>query len=276
MTDKTSSELHTLPRVPAEVIAPSSPVSGFHFQYRPSPTGVDSNLLLLFHGLGDNERNFLQLGERLQREVLPQTAVLSLRGPKGVPLLDEEAFTWWETFTELAEILPSQNQNPAALTRAACGLLDHLIDKLGWLPRNIHLLGFGQGGTAALETCLTWSWQRQKSSSPTEPVLGSVVSIGGPLLSFPTFQPLLSTPVLFHHHKSFPSALSSLRRGFTRVTEMLSAANKAGQAAGGLEDAVMPSFAHDDWFQIAKWWANEAGWRNRSQLELRGELVQVG
>ncbi len=79
-----------------------APAGGLHFQYAAAPDGADSNLLILLHGLGDNERSFFTLGQQLQR-TLPQTAVLSLRAPMRVPLLEEESYSWWETFTPLAE-----------------------------------------------------------------------------------------------------------------------------------------------------------------------------
>lgn len=70
--------------------------------YEPAPDGADSNLLVLLHGLGDTARPFAELGRQLQR-TLPQLAVVSVQAPKRVPLLDEDAYMWWDSFDMLGE-----------------------------------------------------------------------------------------------------------------------------------------------------------------------------
>ena len=49
------------------------------FSYTPSDDGVDENLLILLHGLGDAHVPFANLGKQLK---LPQTATLALRAPE--------------------------------------------------------------------------------------------------------------------------------------------------------------------------------------------------
>lgn len=71
-------------------------------KYKPAPCGIDSNLLLLLHGLGDTADPFFSLGQRLQ-QTLPQTAVLSVQAPLRVPLLEEEAWMWYDSFDALGE-----------------------------------------------------------------------------------------------------------------------------------------------------------------------------
>ncbi|KDN36324.1 hypothetical protein K437DRAFT_241240, partial [Tilletiaria anomala UBC 951] len=206
--------LNSLPTEPRSKPAPSSPIAGLHFSYAKSPSDVDSNLLILLHGLGDNEKNFFDLGKHLQR-TLPQTAVLSLRVPWRVPLLEAESFMWWETFTPLMEKLP--NQDPTPFTKSFSELICHLVSPVaesssdvpgcGWLASSIHLLGFGQGGTAALEGTINWTLDRRKQSragAPNLQSIGSVVTISGPLISYPTFTPSIATPVLLYHR--FPTA----------------------------------------------------------------------
>lgn len=98
--------------------------------YAPPRDGVESNLLVLFHGLGesafgtvtfarvglvahfepappplppragDTAKPFAQLGRSLN---LPQTAVLALQAPKQIPLLEEEAYQWWDSFDQLGD-----------------------------------------------------------------------------------------------------------------------------------------------------------------------------
>jgi predicted esterase len=58
--------------------------------YQPSDTRLDANLLVLLHGLGDTQEAFFRLGRSLN---LAQTAVLALRAPFPVPLLDG-AYQW--------------------------------------------------------------------------------------------------------------------------------------------------------------------------------------
>lgn len=50
--------------------------------------------------LGDTDKPFFKLGQSLN---LPQTAVLSVRGLKRIPLLEEDAFQYWDSFDSLGE-----------------------------------------------------------------------------------------------------------------------------------------------------------------------------
>lgn len=84
---------------------PSIEISPLSYEYVRSPSNVDSNLLVLLHGLGDTHLPFLKLGESLQK-TLPQTAVLALRAGTPIPLLmgiGQEAWCWWETFDMLGK-----------------------------------------------------------------------------------------------------------------------------------------------------------------------------
>ncbi|CAM9610239.1 unnamed protein product, partial [Phaeothamnion confervicola] len=63
------------------------------FTYAPSPDGVDSNLLILLHGLGDTHENFANLARKM---ALPQTATLALRAPITLPF--ELGYGWYQAF----------------------------------------------------------------------------------------------------------------------------------------------------------------------------------
>lgn len=63
---------------------------------------------------GDTAAPFAQLGHSLN---LPQTAILSLQGPERVPLLEEEAYQWWDSFTELGERAPAPPRPPLPRAR---------------------------------------------------------------------------------------------------------------------------------------------------------------
>lgn len=72
------------------------------FSYESSPSGIDSNLLILLHGLGDTHLPFQSLGKKLATN-LPQTATLSLRGGSPVPFLEEQGWGWWDVWDDLGQ-----------------------------------------------------------------------------------------------------------------------------------------------------------------------------
>lgn len=97
-------------------------------QYKPAPCGIDSNLLLLLHGLGDTADPFFSLGQRLQ-QTLPQTAVLSVQAPLRVPLLEEEAWMWYDSFDALGEgtfACPSVQDKSVSCCRMTPGIVSCL------------------------------------------------------------------------------------------------------------------------------------------------------
>lgn len=82
---------------------PSSSI--WQFKYSPSPSRIDSNLIVFLHGLGDCHIPFFNLGKSLQK-TLPQTAILALRAPTPIPLFadsGEEAWCWWDSLDPLGQ-----------------------------------------------------------------------------------------------------------------------------------------------------------------------------
>ncbi|EDP42965.1 hypothetical protein MGL_2561 [Malassezia globosa CBS 7966] len=125
-------------------------------KYKPAPCGIDSNLLLLLHGLGDTADPFFSLGQRLQ-QTLPQTAVLSVQAPLRVPLLEEEAWMWYDSFDALGEV--RLNPDPRRAMKDITHLLTYLTAPVsqggcGWAYEHMHALGFAQGGSVLLETLI--------------------------------------------------------------------------------------------------------------------------
>lgn len=126
------------------------------FSYHASADGIDENLLILLHGLGDSHRPFAALGQRF---ALPQTAVLALSAPLEVPLTDGGGawFTAFDDDYELIQPTPGDRRREESL-QATLGVLALLLQRLqalrGWLRRRIHLFGFSQGGTLALHLAL--------------------------------------------------------------------------------------------------------------------------
>lgn len=134
--------------------------------------GVDENLLVLMHGLGDTNDNFIKFGMKLQ---LPQTALLSLQAPNTVPLLG--GGMWFPSFTDSGDQLSASKQLPhvQTLVHAAIRSLTAIV-ALGWPSAHIHVVGFGDGGTVALHLAHTLLQSEVQ-------LVRSVVSFGGLLLS---------------------------------------------------------------------------------------------
>ncbi|KAH9169348.1 hypothetical protein EDB89DRAFT_2231322 [Lactarius sanguifluus] len=244
------SELHLeVEAAPVDAIKPppQSTAISAPFDYSPSDDGTDENLLVLLHGLGDTHLPFGKLGRSFK---LPQTATLALRAP-------EQRSKWYPSFDPLGDVLA--HPNPTTAIDYMMGLFDHLIGDCGWPAHRIHLFGFAQGGSVAAESAQKW-WRRalqlQQTSGNTslQPAFGSVVTVGGPLLSYPTLSALCTTPVLVFHRPppaepSLPrDALPAFRKGFTRVIDV----EKSGEG--------MPR-SRDEWHPIMQLWSERLGRR---------------
>lgn len=145
-------------------------------RYIPSPDGINYNLLLLLHGLGDTPAAFTALAQRM---ALPQTACLALSGPLEVPETDggHAWFTAFDDFGELIQLKAGEVRRISSLSATVKQLQQLLFEVLprsgGWRPADVHLLGFSQGGCVALELARTCCHDRQ---------LGGVVAISAGLL----------------------------------------------------------------------------------------------
>lgn len=149
-------------------------------------------------------------------------------------------------------------------------VLDHLVDDCEWPAPRIHLFGFAQGGSVAAESALKW-WRRglqpqPKTDSTSVQTLGSVVSIGGPLLSYPTLSAPCPTPILVFHRPppiepSLPgNALPALRKGFSRVVDVK------------ISGEGMPR-SKDEWYPIMGLWSERL---QRRQLDGLYEVMSGG
>ncbi|KAJ7253051.1 hypothetical protein B0H12DRAFT_1117201 [Mycena haematopus] len=200
------------------------------FFYAPSDDGTDENLLILLHGLGDTHIPFSKLGRQLK---LPQTAVLAVRAPDQVPFLYEESFAWFPSFDDLGELI--ERPNPTGALLLMDQIFKHLTDDCAWPANRIHLFGFAQGGSVAAEFGVKMNRE----------TLGSIVTVSGPLLSYPTLSTLSLTPLLIAYRPSEvpPNALAAFKKGFHRVVE-----HKMG--AGGGMPASKP-----EWEPIMRFWS---------------------
>lgn len=169
--------------------------------------------------------------------------------------------------------------DPRAALDALATLVAHLTQECGWRSEHIHLLGFAQGGSIALELAIALARTVRPAAAPhPEPqmVLGSVVSVDGPLLQHPTFSPRVPTPVLAFHRS--PAPAPSLGRAFASVTDLrappvLRGSEGEGEGEGGVP--AMPRASAGEWDGIIRWWAHTARWRNRLAMELSGDAVPL-
>ncbi|GAA6012544.1 hypothetical protein JCM11491_005428 [Sporobolomyces phaffii] len=233
------------------------------FGYAPAPDGLDANLLIFFHGLGDTFAPFAQLGRSLN---LPQTAILSLQAPTQIPLLEEPAFQWWESFDPLGEII--ENPNPTTTLQLLTKVIDHLTSPAGpnWPLSSIHLFGFAQGASAAGELALHLA--RRPSPPGPRASIGSIVSISGGLVSHPTIAESLKpdTKVCLVSRKGEERAVGapSWRKGYKFVKEV--------KLDSGRGREGMPR-GFDEWKEIMRFWSEVLV--RRSALERGEEVYEV-
>ncbi|CAD6932382.1 unnamed protein product, partial [Tilletia caries] len=260
-----------------------------------------SNLLLLLPGLGDSPASYTSLATSLQR-TLPQTCILILRPPQPIPLLadpenedvDQAPHAWWDAFDLLTgDFLPPQAQNPGRCLAQLGALLDYLTAPVagdndnkgcGWPPHSVHLFGYGQGGTAAMEAAISWVRSRRAASntnsSPSNDSheLGSVVSVCGPLLSSPgslSAPRPISVPVLsFLRHPNADQNSAQAKSERSRLLAAFKPVSDAQQVVvvlRGNEDAMLKG--KDEFDRLMKFWSSVAQWRNRSSWEYKDEGV---
>lgn len=139
--------------------------------YETSPDGIESNLLILLHGLGDTAANFLEFGRRLS---LPQTSVLAVTAPLALPFGDMGS-GWLPAFEEdgalIDEPVRNGDRRRIAALRASRGLLASflraLVSRCNWNGSELFLLGFSQGGTVAIDV----------ATHSSQLILGGIVGI---------------------------------------------------------------------------------------------------
>ncbi|KAJ3259632.1 hypothetical protein HDU77_001730 [Chytriomyces hyalinus] len=150
-----------------------------HFSYSPSDDGVDQNLLILFHGLGEHHRNIFQFFKRVN---LPQTAIVAISGPSPIPAMDpiEKGSGWFPAFDFYGNNIPASSKPALEGLLKTRALLIQFIQSCvlsaegRWKqnPANVFLFGFSQGGCVALDIGL--SCAREGVA-----VFGGVISVCG-------------------------------------------------------------------------------------------------
>lgn len=163
-----------------------------------------------------------------------------------IPYLYEDAFHWYESFDPLGELLTKPNPTP--VLDVMDRVLNYLVSACLWPSDRIHLFGFAQGGCVVAETALR-RWQASPpapssgSTSLASHPLGSVVTVEGPLLSYPTIKPPCAIPVLYFHRSKLTSSsdLTSLQKGFAYVNEAR-CPGQEGMPRGKEEWTIMMEF----------------------------------
>ncbi|KAL5504217.1 SAC7 [Sanghuangporus vaninii] len=247
-----SSSVTTSPRVKP---APSKDAIPVPFDYAPSDDGTDENLLILLHGLGDTHIPFGKLGRQLH---LPQTATLALRAPQQIPYLEEGAYQWYPSFDDLGETIV--HPNPEAGVSLLRNVIAHLTSACSWKMQQIHLFGFAQGGSVALETCITiWKSRPRLLQGGTQSdeeaeanaTLGSVISVGGPLLLHHAISTPCATPLLFLH-RAPPSALALDGTG-TQLASLRKLFGKFREVKLGSGESMPAS--QEEWQPVMEFWS---------------------
>jgi len=247
------------------------------FFYAPSDDGTDENLLILLHGLGDTHIPFSKLGKSLK---LPQTAVLALRAPEQVPFLYEERYQWFTSFDDLGEIIERPNPTPAL--QYLSKTIDHLINDCAWPINHIHFFGFAQGGSVAAEFGIDhWKKQQLRAKKSIDSSLsqakdsgqellsfGSIVTVSGPLLSYPTIPTLSPTPILIAH-RSPPSDMALPSEAFAAFNKAFVSETESKMEAKGMG---MPA-SKQEWDPIMRFWSQHLA---RRQVEGLYEIMNNG
>ncbi|GJJ75782.1 phospholipase/carboxylesterase [Entomortierella parvispora] len=125
------------------------------FKFEHSQDGIDLNLLIFFHGLGDKiEPNFVQLAKSLN---LPQTATVCIQAPTAVPFLEEAGWQWFPSFNIMTgELLGPEHKERITQVKQVVRpelvkFVQHCIDHSKFPANNIMLFGFSQGAQIALD-----------------------------------------------------------------------------------------------------------------------------
>lgn len=151
-----------LPGVGSRYVWVPSPSPSFKGRGWPAP-----NILVLLHGLGDTETRYADLARAMG---MPGVEALAVRAPhallpEGSPELGMPGAAWYAAFEAdghpIDGTAPGETRRLATLD-ASRKMLHVLFDGLGargFPPKAIFLLGYGQGGVAALDAALAYRAQ---------------------------------------------------------------------------------------------------------------------
>jgi hypothetical protein len=132
---------------------------------------------------------------------------------------------------------------------------------------HIHLFGFAQGGSVATEFVIDlWKQQQlgikkfidsknsnqslEKEESIPLVSLGSIITVSGPFLSYPTISTLCPTPILVAH-RSPPSDMALPPGAFTAFNKAFGSVTESKMETKGMG---MPA-SKQEWDPIMRFWS---------------------
>jgi predicted esterase len=139
--------------------------------YKP-PGAKVTNVVLFLPGMGDTAENFSGFARALN---LPDTVTITLQPCFSLPFPIGPGQSWSDDvqFDQATGKLDADSPMAAAMDLVGEAIDEVLIKKHNFTATQIHLFGYGQGGSLALSALL--------SDHLKDKALGSIVSIGGPM-----------------------------------------------------------------------------------------------
>ncbi|KEF54623.1 uncharacterized protein A1O9_09065 [Exophiala aquamarina CBS 119918] len=191
------------PPLPTPADFPTSLSPIIHLPQKAQPT----NAIIFLPGLGDNAKNFSSFAQALN---LPDALTITLNPPFPLPMPLGLPGAQWSEDLHVDASTGDLDLDASPLTIAVNLVADDviaktLVDKFKYRPDQIHLFGFGQGGSVAVAVPLHPSLAAVASS------LGGVISIGCGL----------------------PLSLATAGRGRARTPLLLLSGSKSALAAVG-------------------------------------------
>lgn len=178
--------------------------------------------------------------------------------------MDGPSYSWYNTFDRMFNPIP--NPDPTKHLPTLRRLLEALTsEEVGWRLSDIHLFGWGQGGTMALE--LGSHISSNPISLSNSKRFGSVISICASILTSPHSNSISQTPVLTFTRLSPSSAahsrlITDLRKAFNEVEVVDGEKGKRG----GEE---MPR-GRNEWEGIMRFWGKllmkNEGWKGDGEV----------
>ncbi len=214
-----------------------------------------------------------------------------------IPLMDQPSWSWYPTFEASMPYLPIPSPSPDSAIVGLRSLLAYLTGPIepttgsqagcGWELSQIHLFGWAQGGTTALELARSLGLEgipvqpeagSSSSSSATKPTrrrrrLGSATSICGPLSHTPPVgAPALDLPTpicYFHRPRVSRDTPTALTRTFQHVRALPAAYARARADEHG-DDLGMPT-GEDEWRSVMRLWSEvlgraDEGWKGTGEV----------
>lgn len=180
--------------------------------------------------------------------------------------MDGPSYSWYNTFDRMFNPIPRPDPTKHLPTLRI--LLEKLTSpEIGWKTQQIHLFGWGQGGTMALELALhlaTKPLSLPPSHGTSCSRFGSVTSVCATLLSSPTT--LSYTPALaFTRISPASAAHGRLMTDLKKALKEVEVVN--GEKAKGGED--MPR-GRAEWEGIMRFWgrvlAKDESWKGEGEV----------